>query len=203
MSDMQAYLAERQAKAESAASLAERDRAARAWLWGDRTPEHRLAAFDRWVRLELEARLDWTWAGAAKSKRIEQCRLELERLMKDLAARGWLLDGRRLAGLITDALDDVAGAQRKGQVRDFWPYFRACVGRYVGANAEEIREDAMSLGTHVGQVFEALARDAKRKGPTLPELVAQRAGETLRERLARQRRREALKKAEAAQRQLF
>jgi hypothetical protein len=199
---MEGFLDERADRLESAGKQAERDAYARQWLWGDRTPEQRLLAFDTWVRVELETRIDWTWAGAAKKKRIEQCRIELDRLLKDLAVRGWNIDGRKLAGLIRDALDEVGKAQREGRVKDFWPFFRSVVGRFVGTNAEEIRETAMSLGSHIGQVFQALAKRAP-AAASIPELVAQRSKERLVDRLARQRAKDAARIADAQQPQLF
>lgn len=178
----------------------QRTRDADTLKWFDRAaaPEVRLPAFDRWLRVELERRLDWTWAGPAKDRRVEQCRLQIDGLVIELWRRGWMLDGHRLAKRIEGMLDAIAKAQRSGQVRDFWPYFKATVERYVGLNAEEIQAEAMSAGVAVGAVLQQLTRRLP-QGPSLPELVAQRAGETLRERLARQRRQEALKAAEKAQ----
>lgn len=199
---LEGHLEERAGRLESAQAMATRDAAARAWLWGEKTEAERLLAFDRWVKLELVARIDWTWAGAAKAKRIEQCKIELETLLKDLWRRGWLLDGRKLAGLISDALDEVGEAQRAGRVKDFWPFFRSVVRRYVGSNAEEIRETAMSMQTHVGQVFEALLK----KGPakrSMTELVAQRGNERLVDQVAAARKKQARKAASAAQPELF
>lgn len=62
-----------------------------------------------------------------------------------------MLDGRKLAARITELLDAVATYQRAGKVVEFWPYFKASVERYVGANAEELKEDAMRAGSQVNQ----------------------------------------------------
>ncbi len=181
-------------------------KAAEVWQLRGNTPESRLLAFDRWLRLQLETRLDWTWAGAQRARRIEQCRIVLEQLVLDLWRRGWMLDGKVLARRITDLLDAVASYQRKGGVADFWAYFRSSVSRYVGANAEEIQAESRRLGTHVGNVIAALGLQPQ-EGPALPELAAQRASEvadakqlTLREKLARERARKA---ANAAQGELL
>jgi hypothetical protein len=144
------------------------------WMDVRGVPEERLLKFDLWVRRELEERLDWTWAGEHKARRIEQCRVCLERIVLDLWKRGWMLDGKALAGHLQKALDAVAAQQRKGSIQDFWAYFKASVDRYVGSNAEELREEAMRAGSHMSQ---ALAFIGARNGPTLPELAAQRAGE--------------------------
>lgn len=171
-----------------------------AWMMlaGTLTPEERLLDFDRWVRRELGARLNWTWAGAAREKRIEQCRMRLEQMVLGLWRRGWMLDGRRLASHVTGLLDAVAAQQGKGELKDFWAYFEACTRRYVGANAEELQAEAMSAGAHVGQALSvALRAGCKVPETPLPELIAQRAketaaakGETLRGKLARARARE-------------
>lgn len=93
---------------------------------------------------------------------------------------------------------------------EFWPYFRACVDRYVGANAEEIRAEAMRAGSHVGNLRSALGVNRPASGPPVPELLAQRAEEvvkakdaTLRQKLARQREREAARKADAKEPRLL
>jgi len=176
------------------------------WLNEGVAPEVRLLKFDAWVGRQLAKRLDWTWAGAAKAKRIEQCRVYLERLVLEMWRRGWMLDGKRLARHVETVLDNVGAYQRAGKVAEFWPYFRACVDRYVGGNAEEIRIEAMRAGAHVGQLMAALAANRPAKAVSVPELVAQRAQEvekakaaTLREKLARQRQREAARKADASQ----
>lgn len=117
-----------------------------------------------------------------------------------------MLDGRRLAARITDMLDTVGRYQRSGQVREFWPYFRAAVDRYVGLNSEELQAESTRAGASVGQALAALlkAGGAQRpSAPSLPELVAQRAveietakSETLRARQALLR---AARKADARQ----
>jgi hypothetical protein len=180
------------------------ERAAIAWQVAGHRPEVRLLAFDRWIRLQLDKRLEWDWAGAQKERRIEQCRIALERVVLDLWRRGWMLDGKRLAARLTELLDAVGAYQRKGAVRDFWSYFSASIERYVGANAEEIQREAMSAGAHVGQLLGALGVKAGPREPALPELLAQRAeeiaqakAETLRAKQARERARQAACKADA------
>ncbi|MEO6001523.1 MAG: hypothetical protein ABIZ04_20890 [Opitutus sp.] len=188
-----------------------RRRAAEAWqLAGGKAPEVRLLAFDRWVRLELLTRLQWEWAGSQKERRIEQCRLRLEKVVLDLWRRGWMLDGRKLAARITELLDVVGKYQATGKVLDFWAYFGAAVDRYVGANAEEIQAEAMRAGTHVGQLLGALGITATVKEPALPELLAKRAdeittekAETLRSKLTRARAQHAACKGGAGQAQLW
>lgn len=164
------------------------------WLNHGVDPAVRLLKFDAWVTRELATRLDWSWAGAAKEKRVQQCRVYLERLVLDLWRRGWMLDGHRLAAHLQKVLDSIGAYQRAGRVQEFWPYFRACVDRYVGANAEELRAEAMQAGVHMNQILSALT--ARRPAaPFLPELVAQRAdevskarGPSLRSRLSQARR---------------
>lgn len=174
-----------------------------AWMLIGKRPEERLLAFDRWVCGELTTRLDWEWAGKQRERRIEQCRIYLERMVLGLWRRGWMLDGARLAQRIEAMLDGVGKYQRAGKVEHFWPYFCACVNRYVGANAEEIQVEAMRASTHIGGLLGALGIHAKPSTPTLPELVAQRSDEvkkskddTLRKRLSRERKLQASQMAE-------
>ncbi len=181
-----------------------------AWLNAANRPEVRLLAFDRWAKEQLAKRLDWGWAGDSKEKRIEQCRIYLERLVLDLWRRGWMLDGKRLAGHIEKCLDAVGTYQRAGKVANFWAYFQASVDRYVGGNAEEIREEAMRVGSHVGQVLKAFGVERGAASAALPALVAQRAAEvadakeaTLREKQSRLRAKNAAQSAAAQQPTLF
>lgn len=208
MSPLQGFLDERE---DEGPTREDRERAAEAWqISGGKAPEVRLLAFDKWVRLELAARIDWSWAGAQKERRIEQCRLRLEQMVLNLWRRGWMLDGRKLAARIEALLDTVAAYQRKGEVRDFWAYFGASVDRYVGANAEEIQIEAMGAGAKAANWLKALGVERQPEAPKLPELVAQRAAEivkvkaeTLREKQSRERARQAACKADANQPTLF
>lgn len=202
MSQDGTYLDERAERQQRLAQQAARDRAGLVWLHRDRPPEVRITAFDTWCRRELATRLDWTWAGAHQAKRIEQARIHLRQLVLALWRRGWELDGERLARRITDLLDAVGKAQRAGKVGSFWPYFSASVDRYVGANAEELREDAMQMGAHVGQVFQTLVSGLP-KAPSLPALIAQQEQETLREKVSRARRAKAAQATEKAQLRLL
>lgn len=186
MNPFQQLLEDRESK-----HIARDDSAVIDWLHQGLAPEIRLIRFDAWAYKTLDAKLDWAWAGGAKEKRIQQCRIYLERIVLDLWRRGWLLDGRRLAAHIERALDQVAAYQRKGAISSFWPYFQACISRYVGANAEEIREEAMRAGSHMSQALTALGIRASARQATLPELIAQRTQEirdekqaTLRSRIA-------------------
>lgn len=180
----------------------ERDADAMNWFNQDQLPEARLLKFDTWTRRQLAERLDWEWAGAAKEKRIEQCRLQLHTVCKELFKRGWMLDGARLADRIRELLDAVAKYQRAGKVLDFWAYYKSAVSRYVGANAEELKQEALQCGVHVGNLFAQLSKRLP-SGPSIPELVTQRDGESLREKIARQRAKDAHRKGDAGQVQLW
>lgn len=193
--------AREQAQAQ-ANKLARRDGAERELLHGKMTDAERLLAFDRWCRRQLLARIDWTWAGAAKVKRVEQCRIQLETLAKGLWARGWLLDGAKLGKVVIAALDDVAKAQREGRVKNFWTFYASVVARHIGLHAEELNDAAKAAGAHAGQVFEALTRHLPTQA-ALTQLVGERSQETLRAKVATQRKKEARKTADAGQQQLL
>lgn len=188
----------------------DRAKAADAWRLRDQAPEDRLIKFDAWVRHELATRLVWTWAGEQRERRIEQCRIYLERLVLEMWRRGWMLDGKQLAEHIEGVLDSIGKYQRAGKVADFWPYFKTSVDRYVGANAEEIQAQAVRIGAHIGQLLGPLGIKVDAPAAALPELLAQRAGEvsqakeeTLREKQRRARAREAARKGDAQQQTLL
>ncbi len=163
------------------------------------TNAQRLLKFDAWVKGELATRLDWAWAGAHQVKRIEQCRVQLEGLVLDLWRRGWMLDGKKLADVITAALDDVAKAQKAGRVQDFWAFFKAITSRHVGVNSEEIQMQARSAGALLSQALNVL--DVKKPAPTetpLPALIAQRREETVKAKSLREQQSDERKRQKAA-----
>jgi hypothetical protein len=163
------------------------------------TDAQRLLRFDAWVKGELEKRLDWAWAGEQKVKRVEQCRVQLEGLVLDLWRRGWMLDGKKLAGVITAALDDVAKAQKAGRVQDFWAFFVAITRRHVGVNSEEIQLQARSAGALLSQALNAIvvANPAPAETP-LPQLIAQRREEIVKAKSIREQQAEERKRRKAA-----
>ncbi len=162
------------------------------WRPVELPPEDRLLKFDAWLHAKLVQRIDWTWAGDAEAqgRRIHQARNYVERMVLALWRRGWLLDGSRLARHILTPLDTIAEYQKRGTIKEFWPYFCATIDRYVGVNSEEIQVEAKQAGAAVTQAMSQLTAILARKGPSLPELLAQRASEpTLREKMATARKR--------------
>lgn len=159
-------------------------------------PAERLLMWDRWLIAELTKSLLWPHDPAARARLIRQSAAEITVLARQLRGRGWLLDGKALAGHVQALLQPIAKAQQAGKVGDFWPYFRAAVGRYVGSHAEEIQAHARrtgrdEAGQSIGAILGGLSviREA-----SLTELLTQRAGEiveakqtTLRERQQRLR----------------
>ena len=167
-------------------------------LNGPLAPPARLLAFDRWVRKELSTRLQWPGNQAARARQIEQSRILVERLVLDLWRRGWMLDGKRLANHITAALDAVAKAQAKGQIRDLYAYLRRSLEAYVGLNAEEIQAEARRHASgHIGVIAADIltAYGLGQKGPSIPELVAQRRHEIDQSKSLRQALQEARRKS--------
>jgi len=165
-------------------------------------PEERRAAWRRWVCRELEKRLQWPEQKAQRDRLIGQCCAELTTLAYQLRGRGWLLDGAALAEHVRACIGPIATAQKKGAVGDFFPYFRAAVRRYVGANAEDIQAQARRTGADEGSqtMAGALAAlgigSAKPRAKSLTEIVAEREIEARRQRLEHAN-------AENAQQRLF
>ena len=104
--------------------MAQHDQATRDGI-AKETDTQRLLRFDAWVKGELEKRLDWAWADSQRVNRVEECRVKTEGLVIDLWQSGWMLDGKKLAGVITAALDDVAKERkrRKAAVDTTMPLF--------------------------------------------------------------------------------
>jgi len=164
------------------------------WCDTERVPESRLPAFHAWLTEQLATRLQWPGNAEAQERQVGQCKRFVLGFVCDLRDRGWLFDGPKLAKLITEELDDVAMRQRRGEVRNLFPYLRNIFRKYAGEKAEELREDSINLGCHIGQLTKRL--EARR---TMPELVAQEHEERLVDRLARERKRKAAKAAEEKQ----
>ena len=200
---MSGYLDERDDRRTRAAQQAARDGDVLDWLHGAKPPEVRIAAFDRWLVKELQTRLEWGWAGAHAEKRQFQARQKVCGMVIELWRRGWMLDGQRLARHIEKMLDAIGTYQRAGKVLRFWPYFEASVERYVGLHAEEIQAEAMSAGAAVDQVLLRALSARRPEAAPLPELLAQRAQETLREKVNRQKRQQARQDGEQSQGDLF
>jgi hypothetical protein len=200
MNSLQAYLDNHEDPARRQAQAAARGRAADAWQAMGQTPEQRLLAFDQWLCRQLETRLQWPENPVKKAKLLGQCRAELEKLVLELWRRGWMLDGKRLADHISDALGQIAERQRAGQVKDFYPFFRFVVTSYVGTHAEEIQAEARripTMGSLIGSL--GITRQLKQSQPSIPELVAARKDETIKEKLAKQRRRREAEEGEKDQ----
>lgn len=173
-------------------------------------PAERLQSWDRWIRATLAATLVWPDDANARDRLQRQCAAEMTVLAKQLRGRGWLLEGKELARHVHAVLAPIGKAQRAGKVDDFWPYFRAAVSRYVGANAEEIQQHARRTGADesartLGAVLAGLPIVE-----SMTELLARRAvevaeakAETLRAKQARLRAKEAAQRAEDEQPRLF
>jgi len=149
-------------------------------------PVERLQRWDTWLRKTLAETLVWPSDKAAASRLQCQCAHEMTAMVRQLRGRGWLLDGDALAQHIRLCLKPIAEQQRAGKVADFYPYFRASIRRYVGANAEEIQLHARRTGADEGaQSMSALmgafglGPAATRKGESLTELITRRAAETV------------------------
>lgn len=172
----------------------------------------RLESWDRWIRGTLLAVLEFPPEVDARRRLLGQCAAEITVLAQQLRGRGWLLDGKALAAHVHALLAPIGKAQRAGKVGDFWPYFRAAVGRYVEANADSIQREAKRSGADESTVTMAavLGGLSVLKVPpaeSMTELLAARAAEiaeskreTLRDRQAKVRARQ---KADASQPRLF
>ena len=174
--------------------------------------EERLKQWDSWLMGTLAKSLQWPGDEDARWRLIRQCAAEITVLARQLRGRGWLLDGKALAGHVQDLLAPVAEAQRAGKIGDFWPYFRAVVARYVGNHSDEIAAHARRTGVEegaqtLGAVLSGLAvvREA-----SLTELLAGRGreigaakAETAKQRYARLAREKAKAEGDAGQLGLF
>ena len=180
MNSIEQYLEDREQRAADTAEADDR------WLRerGGIDPDERLQRWDTWLRKTLAETLQWPASKTAAFRLQCQCANEMTTMVRQLRGRGWLLDGDALAQHVRACLAPIAAQQRAGKVEDLWPYFRASIRRYVGANAEEIQLHARRTGADEGaQSMSALMTAlnlgaVKPKAESLTELITRRAGET-------------------------
>lgn len=137
----------------------------------------RLAAWREWAAKKLLAEFThWPADPAARAKQVGQCTAELEALVRQLFDRGWLIEGRRLAQVVSECLSPIAAAQQAGKIGDFFPYFRVAVRRYVGANAEDMQGMARRDGADVAQSMAGILAGVigRLQAPSLTEVIAER-----------------------------
>lgn len=148
---------------------------------------HRLIKFEQWVASELSKTLIWPGETQRREKLLGQAKAFIMDAVADMGRRGFLFDGPKLAAMIRDTLRDIRRRQDLGHIHDLYPYLRQTWTTYVGARAEELRQDSMSAGTHVAQLMAKL----QPRQISIPELAAREASEkaTLREAKAAARKR--------------
>ena len=115
--------------------------------------KERLEAWREWAAKKLIAEFALPADERARARLVGQLTAELEKLVRQLLDRGWLIEGKRLAEVVGDCLAPIAKAQREGKVGDLYAYFRAAVARYVGPNAEALQQAARRDGADAGQAF--------------------------------------------------
>lgn len=174
-------------------------------------PAERLIEWEKWLRDQLRSRLKWPEDETKREKLIGQCMAEITKMVKQIHGRGWLLDGKSLASMVTAVLGPIAIAQKQDKVRRFWPYFKTSVADFVGQHAEEIQFHARQNGGDVGMVSIGSAIAGlgfgSGRGPTMTELITTkdkevRAAKNLRERQQELRRQQRCK-TDAQQGQLL
>jgi hypothetical protein len=141
--------------------------------------KERLAAWREWAAKKLIAELALPEAPGARERLVGQLIAELERLVRALFDRGWLIEGRRLRDVVSAFLAPIATQQRAGKIGDFYPYFVAARRRFVGVNAEELQQAARQDGADAGTAFAgglamALGMLQALGQPSLTEVIAER-----------------------------
>lgn len=111
----------------------------------------RLLAFEEWVAVELSKRLQWPSDPARMKRQVGQCRAFVLQAVADMGKRGFLFDPKPLAAMIVEVLDDLGKRQARGEIKDLFPYFKITWQSYVGSKAEELKQRALSMGSHISQ----------------------------------------------------
>lgn len=134
---------------------------------------HRLIKFEQWVASELSKTLSWPDETARRQKLLGQAKAFIMEAVADMGRRGFLFKPAALAAMIRDTLRDIRRRQDLGHIHDLYPYLRQTWTSYVGARAEELRQDSMSAGTHVAQLIAKL----QPRELTIPELALRQQAE--------------------------
>lgn len=112
----------------------------------------RLVAFESWVAEQLATRLQWPSNAAQAKKQVLQCRSLILQAVADMGRHGYLFQPREIAQMIVKTLDDIGERQRRGEVGDLYPYLKVAWRSYVTAQSDQLRDKAMSLGSHISQL---------------------------------------------------
>lgn len=124
----------------------------------------RLVAFQRWLALELQARLVWPADRAKAMRQIGQVGTFIEHAVADLGRHGFLFRASELQAYLVGQLDHIAAYQRKGGVQDLYAYLKSCWSGWVGRNAEKLAEAAREQRVHRSNI-------PARSAPSIPEIV--------------------------------
>lgn len=133
----------------------------------------RLVAFESWCAEQLATRLQWPSDPAQAQRQVLQCRALVVQAVADMGRHGYLFQPKPLAAMIVAKLDEIAERQRRGEIRDLYPYLKTAWSSYVTGQADQLRQQAMSLGTHISQL--------SRIADALPLIVAKDREESIRE----------------------
>lgn len=161
---------------ERRASLAEAEtRFLRQFAGLDRAEQ--LTLWREWIAKKLLADFALPADQAKRDRLVGQCIGVLEKLVRQLLDRGWLVNIETLKTLVEACLAPISAAQRAGKVDDFWPFFRASVLRYVPYNADQIQRDARRSGADVTQSMGAVMAGVvgRLTGPSIVEIIAEPA----------------------------
>jgi len=157
----------------------------------------RLWAFHDWLNLEIAARFQMP-AGTERQKALGQFKGLVLASVRELNARGFLLDGEALERFIVEKFAAIAEAQRKGGIRNLWTYWREAWRKYVAVEADRLKAESMDAGQHIA-AFTAGLDPAN----SLPAIVAAKHALEQQETLRKTRHRQARKAAQAGQQTLF
>ena len=169
------------------------------WLGLELDPAARLLSFRSWVAKLLCDNLFFSKIPEECAKQVGQCEAIVRNMVRDLEQRGYLFDGEPLKKLIENQVRRIAEQQRKGTIQNFYVYFKRVWRGYVDMHADNLGRDAKTMGYHISRQFNKKIRGLK----TIPSLEAEAHRETLKEKLRKERKRQAREQAEKKQTTLF
>ena len=157
----------------------------------------RLWAFHDWVNLEIAARFRLP-PGVERNKALGQMKSFILASVRELNARGFLLDGPALERFLVDKMAAIAKAQRERRIQNLWTYWATSWRTYVGLEADRLKRESMTARQHITTLAAGINPD-----DSMPAIVAAKHRAEEAEALRKHRGRTAKKQAEARQQTLF
>lgn len=143
--------------------------------WQDRSypNQERLLAFERWVYgLARDAILKNKGYVGASDGFAWQIKAFCMHMIAEMEEKGWFLDGDSLEAVVRRCVEGPLEAIAKKQMDNPYGYMVRVFDVFLAQEADNIKDTAMSLGTHISQVLGKIEHEKNMTG-LVGEMVRQ------------------------------